>query len=583
MRNDKRNEWLFELIYLTESVFRFFAVFGRCLCANRKKFTKATVLFYRKCLSPAAYAVWKVCRVIGGFFAGCYERLVHHIAKYFDAVGIYFEDLGMLWRTGKTLSTGDRMKRIWRYVIGPAKQRKHIALTFVNYAMPVVALVIAVNMISGLLNTNYAFAVTYNGVELGLIEDETVYSAAAKDMQKRIIIPDSDETVPVDAELTLRVLGSEDEVVSSAELTNRMMQNANQDIVEADGIYIDGKFIGAVEEIGVVETYLNDTLNAYILNTGYDNAYFDKEVVVEKGFFVAGNLISSEEVLQLLSSEVSSDVYYTVELGDTPIGIAAKLDIDYSDLVTWNPGCDTLLIAGDEILVGVSQPYLSIIAVTTDVYTEEIAYKTEKENTDTLYVGESKLKQEGKIGEQTVTAEVTLVNGFETERTILSTEIVSEPENEIILVGTKQAATTSVPSGVTTTYSVNNTGIWLSWPTNGGYISSAYGSRWGSFHRAIDIAKRGGCYGDRIFAAADGTVTYVGYNGTFGKLIKISHGNGLETWYAHCSDYNVSKGDTVTRGQTIGYIGNTGRSTGPHLHFQVMVNGNYVNPVNYLK
>ncbi len=583
MRNDKRNEWLFELIYLTESVFRFFAVFGRCLCANRKKFVNAVIAFYRRCLSPAAKAVSVVFLAIGAFFARRFDLIGHFFAKYFDAFGIMREDIAMLWRTGSSLKTGKRIKRVLRYLAGPAKQRKQIALTFVNYAMPVAALVIAVNMISGLVNTNYAFAVTYNGVELGLIEDEAVYSAAAKDMQKRIIIPDSNETVPVNAELSLRVVSSEDEIVGSTELTNRMMQNANQDIVEADGVYIDGEFIGAVEEIGVIEGYLNDTLNAYLLSTGYDNAYFDKDIMVEKGFFVADNLIDADDVLELFASEISSDQYYTVEVGDTPIGIAAKLDIDYRDLITWNPGSDKLLIAGDEILVGISQPYLSIIATTTDVYTEELAYKTEKENTNTLYIGESRLKKEGKIGEQTVTAEVTLVNGFETERTILSTEVVSEPENEIILVGTKQSANTSVPSGVITTNSVNNTGIWLSWPTNGGYISSAFGSRWGSFHRAIDIAKRGGCHGDRIFAAADGVVTYVGYNGTYGKLVKISHGKGLETWYAHCSDYNVQTGDTVTRGQTIAYIGNTGRSTGPHLHFQVMVNGNYVNPVNYMK
>ncbi len=583
MRNDKRNEWLFELIYLTDSMLRFFAVFARCLTANRKKFCKSIAQLYRKGLSPVFFVIGTVLSAIGGFFAKGFGAAAHVFTKYFGAVGILCEDIGMLWRTGHSLSFGKRVGRVLRYLAGPAKQRKQLALTFVNYAMPAIALVIAVNMISGLLDTNYAFAVTYNGVELGYIEDQTVYSAAAKDMQKRIIVPEDGEVVPVDAKLSLRKLSSEDEVVSSAELTNRMMQNANQDIVEADGIYIDGKFMGAVEEIGVIEAYLNDTINAYLLETGYDTAYFDKDIVVEKGFFVADNLIKAEEVLELFASEISSDQYYTVEVGDTPIGIAAKLEIDYHDLITWNPGSDKLLIAGDEILVGVSQPYLSIIATTTDVYTEEIAYKTEKEETSTLYVGERKIKKEGKIGEQTVTAEVTLVNGIETERTVLSTEVVEEAENEILLVGTKEHAPSYVPSGIVTTGGTNETGIWLSWPTQGGYISSAYGSRWGSFHRAIDIAKRGGCHGDRIFAAADGKVTYVGYNGTYGKLIKISHGNGLETWYAHCSDYNVSTGDTVSRGETIGYIGNTGRSTGPHLHFQVMLYGNYVNPVNYMK
>lgn len=579
MKNDKR----YELIYLLELVFRFFAVFGRCLSANCRKFIRSISAGYRKFLSPVTKRISGVFQCIGRFGMCRWESIRYFFRKIRNAFAILTEDMLMLWRTGKELSVFVRIKRILRYLAGPAKQRKRLAITALNYAMPAVALVIAVNMISGLVHTNYAFAVTYNGVELGYIEDEMVYSAAAKDLQSRIIIPDDREGVSVNAELSLCTIGSEDEVVSSAELTNRMMQNVNQDIVEAEGIYVDGEFIGAVEEIGVISGYLTDTINEYLLNTGYDTAEFDRDITVEKGFYVADNLIACDDVIALFESEVSSDQYYTVEVGDTPISIAAELDIDYHDLIKWNPGIDELLIAGDDILVGISEPYLSIVATTTDVYTAKISYETVKEKTDSLYIGETKVKQEGKNGKQTVTAEVTLVNGIETERTVLSKEVISEPVEKIVLVGTKEPDPVTVPSNVTTYSGQNNTGIWLSWPTDGGYISSAYGSRWGSFHRAIDIAKRGGCYGDRIYAAADGKVTYVGYSGTYGKLIKISHGNGLETWYAHCSGYNVSTGDYVSRGQTIGYIGNTGRSTGPHLHFQVMVNGNYVNPVYYLK
>ena len=362
-----------------------------------------------------------------------------------------------------------------------------------------------------------------------------------------------------------------------------MMQNANQDIVEAEGIYVDGKFIGAVEEVGAVEAYLSQKLENYLEENGYKTAVFTKDIRVEHGYYVEANMITYDDVIALFESETASNRYYTVEVGDTPIGIAAEMELSLAELVKWNPGVDERLIAGDEILVGVSEPYLSIEATMTDVYTTALSYKTVKEETASLYVGETKVKQEGKDGEQLVTAEVTLLNGFESERTIVSKEIVEAAVDEIVLVGTKKPDPVTVPSNVNTSGGKNNTGIWLSWPTSGGYVSSSYGARWGSFHRAIDIAKVGGCYGDRIFAAADGTVTYASYNGTFGKLIKISHGNGLETWYAHCSDYNVSVGDKVSRGQTIGYIGNTGRSTGPHLHFQVMVYGNHVNPLNYLK
>ena len=81
---------------------------------------------------------------------------------------------------------------------------------------------------------------------------------------------------------------------------------------------------------------------------------------------------------------------------------------------------------------------------------------------------------------------------------------------------------------------------------------------------------------------ASGTVTYAGYSGTFGNIVKISHGSGWETWYAHCDTMSVSAGDYVTKGQKIGTVGMTGRATGYHLHLEVHKNGVLQNPMKYL-
>ena len=583
MKQDNRKEWLYEVWYLLESAVHFLAIFGRCLCGTVTRFGSFIKRFFVRYLSGLQTAAIR-CKVsTGRLFKKLAAGIAGTFAMWGYAFGIFFEDIALVWRTHAAESKKEGILGVLQHLAGTKRQRKRLMVSALNYAMPVVALAVAVNIISGLVNTDYALAVTYNGVELGYIADESVYTDAAKDLQSRIVIPDDGIGVSVNAELTLRALSPDDEVVSSAELTDRMMQNANQDIVEAEGIYVDGKFIGAVEEVGAVEAYLSQKLENYLEENGYKTAVFTKDIRVEHGYYVEANMITYDDVIALFESETASNRYYTVEVGDTPIGIAAEMELSLAELVKWNPGVDERLIAGDEILVGVSEPYLSIEATMTDVYTTALSYKTVKEETASLYGGETKVKQEGKDGEQLVTAEVTLLNGFESERTIVSKEIVEAAVDEIVLVGTKKPDPVTVPSNVNTSGGKNNTGIWLSWPTSGGYVSSSYGARWGSFHRAIDIAKVGGCYGDRIFAAADGTVTYASYNGTFGKLIKISHGNGLETWYAHCSDYNVSVGDKVSRGQTIGYIGNTGRSTGPHLHFQVMVYGNHVNPLNYLK
>lgn len=119
----------------------------------------------------------------------------------------------------------------------------------------------------------------------------------------------------------------------------------------------------------------------------------------------------------------------------------------------------------------------------------------------------------------------------------------------------------------------------IGWPTSG-TVTSVFGPRGGGFHSGFDIANASGT---PIYATGDGVVTFKGYVGAMGKMIEISHGNEFATVYAHMSRYAVETGDRVERGDLIGYMGNTGRTTGPHLHYEVRVNGVPVNPRPYLE
>lgn len=114
-----------------------------------------------------------------------------------------------------------------------------------------------------------------------------------------------------------------------------------------------------------------------------------------------------------------------------------------------------------------------------------------------------------------------------------------------------------------------------------GVVTSRFGARWGSNHKGLDI---GAPKGTAIKAAAGGTVTVssYGYNGGYGNYVIISHGNGIQTVYAHCTDLNVKVGEKVSQGQVIATVGSTGRSTGNHLHLEIRVNGVAQNPQNYL-
>ena len=118
----------------------------------------------------------------------------------------------------------------------------------------------------------------------------------------------------------------------------------------------------------------------------------------------------------------------------------------------------------------------------------------------------------------------------------------------------------------------------LVWPVNAG-ITSPFGWRWGRMHEGLDL---GAPYGAPIAAAAPGTVIYAGWLGGYGNLVVIDHGGGVATAYGHQSRISVSVGQQVAQGETIGYVGSTGHSTGPHLHFEVRVNGQPVDPLGYL-
>ena len=110
-------------------------------------------------------------------------------------------------------------------------------------------------------------------------------------------------------------------------------------------------------------------------------------------------------------------------------------------------------------------------------------------------------------------------------------------------------------------------------------VTSRFGARWGRTHTGIDI---GAPTGTNIKAAAGGTVIFSGWKGTLGKLVVVSHGNGIQTYYAHGSSLLVSSGQKVSAGQSIAKMGSTGRSTGPHLHFEIRVNGSAINPQSYI-
>ena len=207
----------------------------------------------------------------------------------------------------------------------------------------------------------------------------------------------------------------------------------------------------------------------------------------------------------------------------------------------------------------------------------------EKISVSTFEEAENAIK-ELKKKESRNSKDLTIVEKYEVELPEISTkdQVVAKLYEKKATVA---VSTTKYPnvnaSGFSTsrsTTSAKNLGISFIKPSSG-VVTSRFGARWGSTHTGIDL---GAPTGTPIKAAAGGTVIFSGWKGTLGKLVVISHSNGVQTYYAHCSSLLVSSGDSVSAGQLIAKMGNTGRSTGPHLHFEIRLNGYAINPQSYI-
>lgn len=255
--------------------------------------------------------------------------------------------------------------------------------------------------------------------------------------------------------------------------------------------------------------------------------------------------------------------------------IARKNDMLTKDVLAGNPGMteDSKIQPGQSIkLVSVS-PYLTVVSEGVLTATETVAYDVVTKTDMDLGIGKTVVQEEGSDGSKTVKYSYKQKNGDNIEKQVLEEIVTEQPVTRVIAKGpelTPVSLQVAVSRGASTG---------LAWPLRGANNSS-YGNRSGGFHSGLDI---GGSTGTPYYAAAAGKVVTAGMSGGYGYMILLDHGNGVVTRYAHSSKLLVTEGQQVSQGQKIGLVGSTGNSTGPHLHFEVILNGSTVNPANYLR
>lgn len=273
-------------------------------------------------------------------------------------------------------------------------------------------------------------------------------------------------------------------------------------------------------------------------------------------------------ILEVTQEEEKSDVYEVVS-GDTLSEIAIKTNIPMDRLIEMNDSLEderSMIRAGDELIITVPEPKLAVVRQEELYYEEDYEEDVIYIDNDDWYTTQTKTLQEPSAGHRRVIAVVTFENDKKTATEIIKEEVTYEAVAKIVERGTK----------IPPTYIK---------PISGGRLSSGFGRRSrptkgaSTYHKGVDWATP---TGTAVYASCGGTVARAGWGSGYGYVVYINHPDGRQTRYGHLSKVLVSVGQTVSQGQKIALSGNTGVSTGPHLHFEILINGSQVNPLQYL-
>ena len=300
-----------------------------------------------------------------------------------------------------------------------------------------------------------------------------------------------------------------------------------------------------------------------VYEEGLIDLFFADAVEVVESYVKDDEITPLEEAVNLVTKEKEKNKIYEVQSGDSLSVIAENYNTTVDNLVAINETIeseDSIIRIGDELIVTVPEPELSVITKNEEMYHEEYKAETQYIDNDSWYTTEQVVRQEGTLGERNVVAVVTNRNGKETNREIIHEDILVAAQPAVI-----ERGTITPPTYIK--------------PISGGRFTSGYKYRWGRWHKGVDWA----CpVGTAVKASSGGTVASAGWASGYGYCIKINHADGRQTRYAHLSKILVSPGQKVSQGQKIALSGNTGRSTGPHLHFEILIGGSQVNPLKYM-
>lgn len=290
---------------------------------------------------------------------------------------------------------------------------------------------------------------------------------------------------------------------------------------------------------------------------------FEESVEVLEGYAPSEEVMSLQAAIEEVTKEKETNQMYEIQSGDSLSLIACEHDTTMESIVALNDSIEdenSIIVAGQEIIISVPEPELSVVTTVQETYNEDYQADTIYIDNDSWYTNQTEIRQEATTGNRDVVAQVTYRNGKEVSRNIIQETVKTESKPAIVERGT------IVPP----TYIK---------PLYGGVFTSGFKYRWGRWHKGLDYA----CpVGTSVMASSGGIVSAAGWSSGYGYCVRIKHPDGRETRYAHLSKILVHAGQQVKQGEKIALSGNTGRSTGPHVHFEILINGTQVDPLKYM-
>jgi murein DD-endopeptidase MepM/ murein hydrolase activator NlpD len=414
-----------------------------------------------------------------------------------------------------------------------------------------------------------SFEVYFDGNHVGNIRDKENFEQVLGDYRDslqeenhaEVAISNTVEYVPSHGDD--KDISTHDEIVANIE--SKIEYN-----ILAYGIKVDGEILGELKTEEEAEEILEAIKEPYVMMME------DSEIVIlefAQDIEIVQNEVSKyeiddmEKLLHYLQKGTTEEQTHIVEQGDNFWTISSQYNLTVDELISANSTINSELIhPGDKLSLIIPKPYIGVRTVELATYEEKIPYETEYEKVSWLYNDEYSVKKSGKYGIREVDAKIIRENGIEVEREVIEEDIISNPVTKVVYNGTIAPPPKK------------GTGTFIN-PLPSGYVSSRYGSRWGSYHYGVDIANS---TGTPIKASDGGKVIYSGWFGDYGYMVQIDHGGGYSTVYAHCSKIYVDVGEMVYQGQKIAAVGSTGYSTGPHVHFEVRKYGVKKDPGLYV-